>query len=63
MIRMMKRGVAMIIFNGFDLISLAVMVVLLVICGVILVIERIAYNIKKRQQRRIDEVYKDEGKR
>lgn len=51
----------MIVFNGLELIGLAVMVVLLVICGIILVIDRIAYAVKKRQQKRIDEAFKGEG--
>lgn len=51
----------MIVFNGVDLIGLAVMAVLLVICGIILAIDRIAYVVKKRQQKRIDEAFKEEG--
>ena len=51
----------MIVFNGMDLIGLAVMAVLLVSCGVILVIDRVAYVVKKRQQKRIDEAYKEDG--
>jgi hypothetical protein len=51
----------MIVFNGMDLIGLAVMLALLVICGIILVIDRIAYAVKQRQQKRIDEAYKEEG--
>ncbi len=51
----------MIVFNGMDLIGLAIMAVLLVICGIILVIDRIAYAVKKRQQKRIDEAFKEEG--
>lgn len=51
----------MIVFNGVDLIGLAVMAVLLVICGIILAIDRIAYAVKKRQQKRIDEAFKEEG--
>lgn len=50
----------MIVFNGMDLIGLAIMVVLLVICGIILVIDRIAYFVKKRQQKRIDNAFKEE---
>ena len=50
----------MIVFNGMDLIILAIGAVLLVICGIILVIDRIAYSVKKRQQKRIDEAYKQE---
>jgi len=51
----------MIVFNGLDLIGLAIMAALLVICGIILVIDRIAYAVKKRQQKRIDEAFKEEG--
>lgn len=51
----------MIVFDGLKLIGLAVMLVLLVICGIILVIDRIAYAVKKRQQKRIDEAFKEEG--
>lgn len=36
------------------------MAVLLVICGIILVIDRIAYAVKKRQQKHIDEAFKEE---
>ena len=45
----------MIVFDGLDLIGLAIMAVLLVICGIILVIDRIAYAVKKRQQKRIND--------
>ena len=51
----------MIVFDGLKLIGLAVMLVLLVICGIILVIDRIAYAVKKRHQKRIDEAFKEEG--
>lgn len=51
----------MIVFDGLKLIGLAVMLVLLVICGIILVIDRIAYAVKKRQQKRIDDAFKEEG--
>jgi len=51
----------MIVFDGLELIGLAVMAALLTICGIILVIDRIAYAVKKRQQKRIDEAYKEEG--
>lgn len=51
----------MIVFNGMDLIILAIGAVLLVICGIILVIDRIAYAVKKRQQKRIDDAFKEEG--
>ena len=52
----------MIVFNGMDLIILAVGAVLLVICGIILVVDRIAYAVKKRQQKRIDDAFKEDGK-
>ena len=51
----------MIVFNGMDLIILAIGAVLLVICGIILVIDRIAHAVKKRQQKRIDEAFQEEG--
>ena len=50
----------MIVFNGLELIGLAVMGALLIICGIVLVIDRIAYSVKKRQQKRIDEAFKEE---
>jgi CO dehydrogenase/acetyl-CoA synthase alpha subunit len=49
----------MIIFDGFKLIGLAIMAVLLIICGIILVIDCIAYAVKKRQQKRIDDAFKE----
>lgn len=51
----------MIVFDGLKLIGLAGMVVLLVICGIIIVIDRIAYAVKKRQQKRIDDAFKEDG--
>ena len=51
----------MIVFNGLDLIGLAIMAVLLVICSFILVIDHIAYAVKKRQQKRIDDAYQEEN--
>lgn len=51
----------MIVFNGMHLIGLAIMAVLLVICGIILVIDRIAYAMKKRQQKRINDSFKEEA--
>ena len=51
----------MIVFNGMHLIGLAIMAVLLVICGIIIVIDRIAYTVKKRQQKRINDAFKEEG--
>ena len=54
-----KEGRVMIVFDGLELIGLAIMAVLLVICGIILVIDRIAYAVKKRQQKRIDDAFKE----
>ena len=51
----------MIVFNGMDLIGLSIMAVLLVICGIILVIDRIAYAVKKHQQKRINDAFKQEA--
>ena len=51
----------MIVFDGLELIGLAVMATLLVICGIILVIDRIVYAVKKRQQKRIDDAFKEDG--
>jgi len=53
----------MIVFNGMHLIGLAIMVALLVVCGIILVIDRIAYAVKKRQQKRINDAFKQEAKK
>lgn len=49
----------MIVFNGLELIGLAIMLGLLAILGILLVIDRIACAVKKRQQKQIDEAYKD----
>lgn len=51
----------MIVFDGLELIGLAIMATALVICGIILVIDRIACAVKKRQQKRIDDAFKEEG--
>ena len=51
----------MVVFDGFKLIGLAIMVALLIICGIIFVIDRIVYAVKKRQQKRIDDAFKEEG--
>jgi len=51
----------MIVFNGMDLIGLAVLATLLVICGIILAVDRVAYAVKKRQQERINDAFKEEG--
>ena len=51
----------MIVFDGLKLIGLAIMAVILAICGIILVIDRIAYAVKKRQQKRIDDAFKEGG--
>ena len=41
------------------LIRLAIMPVLFVICGIIIVIGRIAYTVKKHQQKRIKEIERE----
>ena len=51
----------MIVFDGLTLIGFAILAVLLVICGIILVVDRIAYAVKKRQQKRINDAYKEDG--
>lgn len=51
----------MIIFDGFKLIGLAIMAMPLVICCIIRVIDRIAYAVMKRQQKRINDAFKEEG--
>lgn len=43
----------MIIFNGLNLIGIAVMFALLIICGIALVINHIVYTVKKRKQKHI----------
>lgn len=50
----------MIVFDGLELIGLAIMAVLFVICGIILAINCIAFAVKKRQQKRIDDAFKEE---
>ena len=52
----------MIVFNGMELIGIAVMAVLLVIVAILWVIDRIAYFITKRQQKRINDAFKEEDK-
>ena len=42
----------MIVFDGIDLIWLAIMALPFLICGIIHVIDRIAYAVTKRQQKR-----------
>lgn len=49
-----------IVFNGMDLIWLAIMALPFLICGIIHVINRIEYAVKKHQQKRIDESFKEE---
>lgn len=51
----------MIVFDGLELIGLAFCAVLLAVCGILFVIDRIAYAIEKRQQKRIDDAFKEEG--
>lgn len=41
----------MIVFNGLELIWLAILMGLLVICGIIIVIDRIVYAMKKHKQK------------
>jgi hypothetical protein len=50
----------MIVFDGLELIGLAIMAVLFVICGILVVIDRIAYVLKKHQQKRIDDAFKED---
>jgi hypothetical protein len=50
----------MIVFDGLKLIGLAVMAVPFVICGIVILIDRIACAVHKWQQKRIDEAFKDE---
>ena len=50
----------MIVFDGLELIGLAVMTVLLAICGIVLAISRIAYAMEKRQQKRINDAFEQE---
>lgn len=50
----------MIVFDGLEVIGLAIMAALLVICGIVLIIDRIAYAVKKRQQKRINDAFKEE---
>lgn len=47
-----------VVFDGLELIGLAVMAGLFVIFGIALVIDRIAAVVKKRQQKRIDDAFK-----
>lgn len=42
----------MIVFNGMDLIILTVGAVLLVICGIIIAVDHIAYAVKKRKYKK-----------
>ncbi len=41
----------MIVFNGIDLIILAVSVVILIICRILFAVDHIAYTVKKRKQK------------
>lgn len=47
----------MIVFNGMDFIVLAIGAGLLVICGLILAVDRISRTVKKR----IEKAHKEEG--
>ena len=51
----------MIVIDWMDLIFLAIFAVFLVICGIGFVIDRIVHTIKKRQQKRIDNAFREEG--
>lgn len=51
----------MIVFDGFKLIGLAFMLVLFAICVILFVIDRIVFAVKKRQQKRIDDAFKEDG--
>jgi hypothetical protein len=42
----------MIVFDGMELIGCAIMIMLLIICGIISVIDRIVCAVEKRQQKR-----------
>jgi len=50
----------MIVFDGFKLIGLAIMVIPLVIYGIIFAIDRIASAVNKHLQKRIDDAFKQE---
>lgn len=50
----------MIVFDGLELIMLLPLAALLIICGIISVIDRIACAVKKRQQKRIDDAFKED---
>lgn len=55
----------MIVFDGLKLIGLAIMTAPLLICVIVniidRIIDRITYAVKKRQQKRIDESFKEES--
>lgn len=51
----------MVVVDVMDLVGLAAGAVALVLFGIILVIDRIAYAVKKRQQKRIDDAFKEEA--
>lgn len=51
----------MIIFDGLKLIGLAILTALLIICVIVNIIDRIIYAVKKRQQKRINDAFKEEG--
>ena len=50
----------MIVFDGMELIGLAFCAVLLVVLGILFVIDRIACALKKHQQKRIDDAFKED---
>ena len=51
----------MIIFDGFELVGVAIMGAAIIILCIVSVIDRIAYAVKKRQQNRIDNAFEKEG--
>ena len=51
----------MIVFNGLELIGLTIMAVLLVICGFILVIDRIAYAMRIKRMASDGNIYQGYG--
>lgn len=51
----------MIVVDGLKLIGLAIMTAFLLIYGVFIVIDRITYAVKKRQQKRIDDAFKQKA--
>lgn len=50
----------MIVIDAMDLAILAIGAVLLGICGIVILIDRVVCAVHKWQQRRIDEAYKED---